>query len=108
MLHKFFTIVLPLALPVLVYMLHVAIARQRGRMTRVPAVRESPWPWLLGSGVVLMAVALIGWRFAFGEGAEPGQVIRSPSYEDGELKPGGVEEGERGGAPGGESGAPVQ
>jgi len=108
MLRKFLTIVLPLALPVLLYMLHVVIARRRGRMARAPTVRESPWPWLLGSGVALMAAALIAWRVFLGEGAEPGQVIRSPAYEDGELKPGGIEEGESGGEPGGESGAPVQ
>ena len=94
MLRKLLTIGLPLALPILLYILHVAVARKRGTMQRAPTLSETPWALLLGSGVALMAVSLIAWRLLVAEVAEPGQAIRSDRYEDGKLVPGEIEQPE--------------
>ena len=50
MLRKFLTVVLPIALPFIVYFIYVALARRRG-----VKLDETPWAWLTAGGVVLLA-----------------------------------------------------
>ena len=87
MLKKLLTIVLPLALPFLGYMLYVVLARRgRGASGRVPSFSDSPWPWLGVIGVGLMTAMLIGWRFVISDPGGPGATVIPDRYIDGEIK----------------------
>jgi hypothetical protein len=106
MLKKFLTIVLPIALPFLVYWGYVVLARWRARKTG-GAERDIPWPWAVLTlvGVLLMVSTLVGYRI-LGEQAQPGQQITPERYIDGEVQDSEVIEGEGGsrreGTPAGE------
>ena len=82
------TIVIPLLLPTLLYLLWLVAARRA-----LPAApgpwRALPWPWLLGVGLVLAAAMLylIGTRI----GGSPQGVYVPPQYIDGRVVPGHVE-----------------
>ena len=102
MLKKFLTIVLPIALPFLVYWGYVVLARWRARRTG-EVEQDLPWPWAVLTlvGVLLMVSTLVGYRI-LGEQANPGQQITPERYIDGEIQDGEVIEGEgdtRGGTP---------
>ncbi len=81
MLRKFLTVVLPIALPFIVYFIYVALARRRG-----VRLDETPWAWLTAGGVMLMAAVLIGWKL-LSDPARPGDTIVMPRYEGGEVRP---------------------
>lgn len=83
MLRKFLTVVLPIALPFIVYFMYVAIARWRGVRSGEESV---PWPWLTAGGVMLVAAVLIGWR-VLSDPAAPGDTIIMPRLEGGEVRP---------------------
>lgn len=88
MLKKLLTIVLPIALPFLVYMFYVSLARRgRGASGRIPSLAGSPWPWLGLVGVTLMAAALISYRFVFSDPADAGSTVIPNRYIDGEIQP---------------------
>lgn len=87
MLRQFLTVVLPMALPFIVYFAYVALARRRSATTgKAPGVADAPWPWLAATGVVLVAAVLIGWRLV-SDPAQPGEQILPDRYIDGELVP---------------------
>lgn len=87
MLNKFLMVVLPIALPFLVYFLYVSIARLSGSgQTGSASLADAPWPWLALTGIILMAAALIGWR-VLSDPAAPGTRIEQPRYIDGEVVP---------------------
>lgn len=86
MLRKLLTIVLPIALPFLVYFFYVAWARARAAKGQGPQFSDAPWPWLAAGGVVLMAAALIGWR-VMSDPAAPGAEIIPDRLVDGEVQP---------------------
>lgn len=87
MLRKFLTIVLPIALPFLVYFMYVALARMRGsQQGRQPSYTEGPWHWLALGGLVLMLAALGSWRI-LSDPAPPGAKIIPDRYIDGEVEP---------------------
>lgn len=86
MLKKLLTVVLPFALPFIVYFAYVAIARARAAAGK-PDLGETPWPWLALTGVGLMAAVLIG-VWAFSDAPKPGTVYIPDRYIDGELIPG--------------------
>ncbi|MBK1668770.1 hypothetical protein CKO28_12090 [Rhodovibrio sodomensis] len=105
MLKKFLTIVLPIALPFLVYWGYVLVARWRARRTG-GAERDIPWPWAVLTlvGVVLMVSILVGYRI-LGEQANPDQQIIPERYIDGEVRDSEVVDDQgssRGGTPAGE------
>lgn len=81
MLRKFLTVVLPIALPFIVYFIYVALARRRG-----VKLDETPWAWLTAGGVVLLAAVLISWKL-LSDPARPGDTIVMPRYEGGEVRP---------------------
>jgi hypothetical protein len=72
---------LPLALPALVYLAYVAIARG-GKVERLG---EAPWLHLAFAGVVLMAVSLVAWGLT--TGAPPDEVYVPARFEDGRVVP---------------------
>ena len=87
MLRKLLTIVLPIALPFLVYFAYVAIARWRARHSaQAPSYSDGPWLWLGTGGVALMAAALIAWRL-LSDPAQPGDRIIPDRLIDGEIQP---------------------
>mgnify|MGYP006426466967 CR=1 FL=1 len=105
MLKKFLTIVLPIALPFLVYWGYVVLAQWRARKSG-GVERDLPWPWAVLTlvGVMLMVSTLIGVR-VLGEQARPGQQITPERYIDGEIQDGEVlddSSDSRGGTPAGE------
>jgi hypothetical protein len=80
------TIVLPLALPTALYLAWLRAARwldaERGR-------RATPWLWLAGAGVVLLAVVLLVVTVGFGT-AERGVYV-APHLDHGRIVPGHIE-----------------
>jgi hypothetical protein len=88
MLKKILTIVLPIALPFIVYMFYVMMARRGGGASgRVPTVSNAAWPWLGMAGVALMAAVLISYRLVFSNPAGPDVVVEPNRYIDGEIRP---------------------
>ncbi|HXY98654.1 MAG TPA: DUF6111 family protein [Stellaceae bacterium] len=81
------TVVLPLLLPTLVYLLWLAVA-QRAPLGAPAQWRALPWPWLVGIGLALVAAMLyfIGTRI----GGSPLGVYVPPQYIDGQVVPGHV------------------
>lgn len=95
MLKKFLTIVLPIAIPFLLYFAYVALAKRgQGASGRIPSLSDSPWPWLGMSGVALMAAVLISYRFVFSDPGDAGARVLPDRYIDGELKEYRILEGE--------------
>ncbi|HYD70202.1 DUF6111 family protein [Azospirillum sp.] len=91
MLRILLTIVLPLALPTVVYLLYVTtVEARRVRAAQeggpVPWWVEAPWPWLVGGGVLLTGLTL--GVMALTGGDAPGEVYVPAHMEDGRLVPG--------------------
>jgi hypothetical protein len=90
MLRVLVTIVLPIALPFLAYGVYLAMVRRRQSRAGAGAQTmpdEVPWPWLLGAGLVLLAIVLGGLRVL--DGYRPGTDLAPPRYQGGEIVPGG-------------------
>lgn len=88
MLRVVLTIVLPLLLPTVLYLLWVGTyGAERGRSAlRWTAV---PWIWLAGAGAVLLAIVLFVVTVHFGSPQEG--VYVPPRWEGGHIIPGHVE-----------------
>ena len=82
------TIILPLLLPTLLYVVWL-LAAQRMRLASSAAWRALPWPWLVASGIVLAALMLyvIGTR----SGGAPQGVYVPPQWIGGKIVPGHIE-----------------
>ncbi len=79
-------IVIPLALPTILYFMYTALARRRSGAGQVPAApMEMPWSWLLVAGGILAAVTFVA-LYVF-EDRERGQ-YHPAQVIDGEIKPG--------------------
>lgn len=63
MMQKLLAVVLPLLLPVLIYVMYLRWARATGRDIRQEENKLKPVAWLLGSGLALMVVSLLVFRF---------------------------------------------
>lgn len=87
MLRKLLTVVLPLALPFIIYFGYVILARRAGvNSGRADSPwRNAPWAVIAFTGVALMAAVLIAVRI-FGEQAPPGAEIVPDRYIDGEIQ----------------------
>jgi len=85
MIRVFLTIILPLALPTAVYLLWVATlgAPHDGGAATWASV---PWLWLVGAGVVLLAIVLLVVTVGFGSPKEG--VYVAPRYVNGHIIPG--------------------
>jgi hypothetical protein len=100
MLRVFFTIVLPLVLPTVLYLLWMRLAQwlpwrslpgspegsQPGEAVRWAAL---PWVWLAAAGALLLTLMLFIVTVHFGT-AEPGTYV-PPRWENGRIVPGHIE-----------------
>ena len=77
-------VVLPLLLPLAAYLAWTAVVR---RYPMPGWWRRAPWPWLIGSGVALVAVSLVLW--AERTGFDPAMDQTPPRSENGRVVPGG-------------------
>jgi hypothetical protein len=93
MLKKLLTIVLPLALPFLLYWGYVVLAKWRARKTGGDP--DIPWPWavLALSGMLLMVATLMSYRFVFSEPGAAGTRVVPERYIDGEIRDSEIEPG---------------
>lgn len=82
MIRIIFQIVVPLVLPTVLYMLWARFARQQ----TLEDLRRGPWLWLIGAGVVLVAISAGFWIAL--EEQPPGADYVPPRFEDGKLVPG--------------------
>jgi hypothetical protein len=88
MLRVFFTIVLPLLLPTAVYLAWLQFANWQRQSERVRWT-ALPWVWLVGSGVLLLALVLLVVTVHFGT-SQPGTYV-PPRWENGRIMPGHIE-----------------
>ncbi len=82
MMRKILTIVLPLALPVVIYWIYLALARRRVRRTgegKPPDWQDAPWTVILAASVVLMSASLIAYGIFEGHDAGTASTIVSSS-----------------------------
>ncbi len=90
MFRLFFTYVLPLIAPAILYLIWHTIQVRRviagKRVDPTPSFAEMPWLILAGAGLSLLVVVLMGFVL-FGGGADPGTSYVPPHMEDGRLVP---------------------
>ncbi|MGE0650812.1 MAG: DUF6111 family protein [Alphaproteobacteria bacterium] len=90
MFRLFFTFVLPLIAPALLYLAWNWIQLRRiasgKRAEPTPTFAEMPWLVLAGAGVSMLVVTLLAFAL-MGGGAKPGSVYVPPHMEDGKLVP---------------------
>jgi len=82
------TVVLPLFLPLALYIGYLALARRRAQVAGEdlpPFWQQGPWPWLFLAGAVLVFAVLAYWRFH--SGLPPETKFRAPYTVDGEIVP---------------------
>lgn len=84
----FFTIIVPLLLPTLLYLLYVFVVRPRfaGPQGQPPAEPVIPWLWLAVIGGVLAIVAF--FALAQFDDAPPGSRYEPARVIDGRIEPG--------------------
>ncbi|HJT05802.1 MAG TPA: DUF6111 family protein [Stellaceae bacterium] len=85
------TIVLPLLLPTLLYLLWLTASRRAALAAPAPW-RDMPWVWLAAAGVVLAALLLFFVHIGVGS---RGTYV-PPKYIDGRVVPGHIVPGEPG------------
>ena len=81
----FLTIVLPLLLPTVLYVLWL-MASQRAPIAAPALWRELPWPWLVAAGVALASLLL--YLVVIGAGGPSLGTYVPPRYIDGQVVPG--------------------
>ncbi len=82
------TIVLPVVLPLLLYLGYVKMMRRRAEAAGAaydPGLQEGPWAWLALAGLGLVLATLISVRLM--TGVEPGTKLEAPRTIDGEIAP---------------------
>ena len=82
MLKKLLTVVLPIALPFLIYGVYLLLARRRARLAGqgdLPGWQKAPWHWLSLAAVLLLAAGLITVREM--GGTAPGEPIEPTRLE---------------------------
>ncbi len=87
----FLTKILPLLLPVAIYLAWHFHARRKALASGItaPSVRDAPWTWIVAAGLTVMILALVGLGLFTGD--EPGGVYVPPYMEDGKIVPGHIE-----------------
>ena len=83
--------VVPLLLPLAIYVSYVLIARrvQAGQGPLAAQLRQFPWVWLAIAGVALLAISLLAFNLT--TGSDPGGTYVPPKLEDGKVVPGHME-----------------
>jgi len=78
---------LPLLLPMAIYLLWAWFARKRQAAGGAPyRLQDGPWFWLILAGLALAASGLVYTALTGGE--EAGGVYTAPRWEDGKIVPG--------------------
>ncbi len=88
MLRILLTIVLPVALPLLLYIGYVSMMRRRAQAAGedyLPRWDEGPWAWFALAGVGLVLAVLVVVRLS--SGVPPGTKLEAPRMIDGEVAP---------------------
>ena len=88
MLRILLTIVLPVALPLLLYGGYISMMRRRAQAAGkddLPRWDEGPWAWLVLAGVGLVLAVLVVVRLS--SGVPPGTRLEAPRTIDGEVVP---------------------
>lgn len=96
MLRILLTVVLPVALPLLLYVGYLAMVRRRvqaGGGEVLARWQEGPWPWLILAGVALLAAVFVAFRLT--TALPPGTKLEAPRLIDGRVVPSRVIEGRR-------------
>ncbi|HEX9809544.1 MAG TPA: hypothetical protein VGC25_08040 [Alphaproteobacteria bacterium] len=90
MFRLFFTYILPLIAPTLLYLLWNWIQLRRAaagkRPEPPPDLANMPWLVLAGAGISLMVVSMLAFAVT-GDGGKPGAGYVPPRYEGGEIRP---------------------
>ncbi len=84
MIRILFTYIVPVLLPTVLYFAWLRVARRTGKDG---VTTEVPWTWLLGAGVLLMAVILAGMTL-MGEGRTDRVWVPAHTDADGRVVPG--------------------
>lgn len=79
---------MPLLLPVAIFVIWVLLSQRRSGQDRSVAerLRDGPWAWLILASLLLLAVVLV--YAALTAGAPAGAKYRPPHVEDGRVVPG--------------------
>lgn len=88
MLRVLLTVVLPIALPLLLYAGYVSMVRRRAQATgqhELPHWQEGPWPWLILAGAALVVAGFAAYRST--TGLPPGTKLEAPRLIDGKVVP---------------------
>ena len=88
MLRILLTVVLPVALPLLLYIGYVSMMRRRAQAAGedyLPGWAEGPWAWLALAGVGLVLAALVA--VGLSSGVPPGTKREAPRVIGGEVVP---------------------
>ena len=89
MLKKLLTVVLPIALPFIVYGIYVYLDRRRaqaaGDAGAARGWHNAPWTWIITMSAVLLAATLITVRMM--SGVAPGTKVEPPRLIEGEIQP---------------------
>jgi hypothetical protein len=92
MLRIMLTYVIPFLLPTILYFAWVFATQRRaaasGGGAQAQAWQDVPWVWLIGAGIILMALSLAATAL-FG-GDQPGGVYEPARLIDGRIEPGQV------------------
>ncbi len=93
MLRILLTVILPMALPLVLYVGYVSMLRKRAEAAGEdfrPGWNEGPWAWFALAGVLLVLAALVTVRLS--TGVPPGTKLEAPRMIDGEVVPSRVAE----------------
>ena len=91
MIRAFFTIILPLLLPTILYFLWILAMRRAQAAGAAQILQQMPWPWLAVAGIVLAGavVVLVAMRM----GSEGSGLYVPPHIVNGKIVPGHIEPG---------------
>ena len=87
----FLTKILPLLIPLAIYVGWLIYARKRARAlgTAKPSARDAPWPIMLLTGLTVLITGMITLGLFTGE--KPGGIYVPPHMENGEIIRGHIE-----------------
>lgn len=88
MLRILLTIILPIALPILLYLGYVNLTRRAGKAEGegiLGLLEKGIWIWLIVAGTALAIISLVTWDMM--TGVPPGTKLRAPHMEDGRIVP---------------------